>query len=96
MRRIVCAVLFAFIATMGAAAASDGLQAGLALPGCEIQSEVSSEAAPTPSAPVQLAQSGCRSDCSSRRSYCLSSCSGRSQCRSICNDNYQSCLAGCR
>jgi len=46
--------------------------------------------------PIQLAQSGCRSDCRSRRSYCLSSCSGRSQCSAICNDNYQSCLAGCR
>ena len=46
--------------------------------------------------PIQLAQSGCRSECSSRRSYCLSSCSGRSQCSAICNDNYHSCVAGCR
>jgi hypothetical protein len=55
------------------------------------------EAAPAPrEAPrIQLAQRGCRSDCSSRRGYCLSTCRD-SQCRAICNDLYQSCVASCR
>ena len=44
---------------------------------------------------IQLAQSSCRADCSSRRGYCVSSCRD-SQCRAICNDIYQSCVSGCR
>jgi hypothetical protein len=48
-----------------------------------------------PALPVQLAQSSCRADCSSRRGYCVSSCRD-SQCRAICNDIYQSCVSGCR
>lgn len=46
-------------------------------------------------APVQLAQSTCRGECSSRRGFCMSTCKD-SQCRAICNSSYQSCVGSCR
>ena len=96
MCRILCALFLVVLAATNAFAATDGARTGAMPPACESATALSVEALPLQPPSIQLAQSGCRSDCSSRRSYCLSSCDGRSQCRAICNDNYQSCVSGCR
>jgi hypothetical protein len=73
-------------------AAGNGAAASATPPDC---TGAPTPALARPSSPVQLAQSSCRADCSSRRGYCVSSCRD-SQCRAICNDIYQSCVSSCR
>lgn len=87
-----CKLLTAFSVMLALCAPSLAADSGTAPPDCT--------AAPAttlakPPSPVQLAQSSCRADCSSRRGYCVSSCRD-SQCRAICNDIYQSCVSSCR
>jgi len=96
MRRLLCAVLLAFACLATASAAPNEAMPGADIPGCtDINSLAGAGAATQSQAPVQLAQSGCRGNCSSRRGYCMSSCRD-SQCRAICNDIYQSCVSSCR
>ena len=96
MRRLLCAILLAFACITTASAAPDESLSGAAMVGCaDVNDRIALEAAPQSQPPVQLAQSNCRGDCSSRRGYCMSSCRD-SQCRAICNDMYQSCMSSCR
>jgi hypothetical protein len=92
MRHLISALLIASALCLPAHAGSDASTVWAAPPACAASSGGATAAkAPT----VQLAQSSCRGNCSSRRGYCMSTCRDR-QCRAICNDLYQSCLASCR
>jgi len=82
-------LLTAFSVMLALGAPSLAADNGTAPPDC------TATALAKPPSPVQLAQSSCRADCSSRRGYCVSSCRD-SQCRAICNDIYQSCVSSCR
>ena len=91
MRSLACAVLFLLALTGAAFAASGESLPAESVPSC---AEIRVSEAPRSNLPIQLADS-CRSNCSSRRGYCVSSCRD-SQCRAICNDIYQSCVSSCR
>ncbi|MCW5771658.1 MAG: hypothetical protein KIT16_08500 [Rhodospirillaceae bacterium] len=71
------------------ALAGPDLSRGATAPGCPERT------APAAAMSIQLAQSSCRGECSTRRGYCMSTCRD-SQCRAICNDLYHSCVARCR
>jgi hypothetical protein len=88
MRRIFTAVLMVVALSGPAAAAPDATFPASAPSGC-------TDPAAGNAAGLQLAQRGCRSECSSSRGYCMSTCRD-SLCRAICNDRYQSCLSSCR